>query len=116
MSRQDSFKTVHNGPITDKEPELLHDLSLDRIMSAVVALAGELYVVRDRVKVLEAELEKADSLAPGAVENHEDTEEEATLRAADAQAFANRFWTQLTMSDRPVSQIDPRIISKYLDE
>jgi len=34
----------------------------------------------------------------------------------DAQAFANRFWTQLTMSDRPVYQIDSRMIKKYLDE
>jgi hypothetical protein len=115
VSNPSSFKTYPTGPVTDKEPELVHDLSQDKIISALVTLAGELYMVRDRVKVLEAELEKHDILPPGAVEAHEDTTEEATARVADAQAFADRFWLQLTMSDEPVSQIDPAI-KKYLDD
>ncbi|NKB43701.1 MAG: hypothetical protein GKS03_05420 [Alphaproteobacteria bacterium] len=115
MSQSHSFKTYHTGPVTDKEPVLVHDLPQDRIISALVTLAGELYMVRDRVKVLEAELEKHDILPPDAVETHEDTKEEAAARTADAQAFADRFWLQLTMSDEPVSTIDPAI-NKYLDD
>ena len=109
------FKTFQTGPVTDKEPQLLHDLPQDRILSAIVALAGELYMVRDRVKVLEAELEKHDILPPDAVDNHEDTADQAAVRAADAQAFADRFWQQLYMSDEPVSKVDPAI-KKYLDD
>lgn len=115
VSTKPTYKTIQDGPVTDKEPVLLHDLPQDRILSAVVALAGELYMVRDRLQVLEAELEKHDILPPAAVENHEDTAEEAAARTADAQAYADRFWLQLYMSDEPVSHIDPAI-KKYLDE
>jgi hypothetical protein len=110
-----SYKTYHTGPVTDKEPVLVHDLPQDRIISALVTLASELYMVRDRVKVLEAELEKHNVLPPDAVESHEDTDEQAADRVADAQAFADRFWLQLTMSDEPVSDIDP-LIKKYIED
>ncbi|MFL2771336.1 MAG: hypothetical protein ACJZ9F_10025 [Rhodospirillaceae bacterium] len=115
MKDKSSFKTVQISPVTDTEPKLLHDLPQDRIVSALVALAGELYMVRDRVHVLEAELEKHNILPPEAVENHEDTTEQATARAKDAQAFADRFWLQLTLSDDPISKIDPAI-KKYLGD
>lgn len=115
MTADSDFKTIQNGPVTDKEPTLLHDIPQDKIVSALVTLAGELYMVRDRVKVLESELEKHNILPPDAVENHEDTLDEARARAADAQAFADRFWQQLIMSDDPVSRIDPEI-KKYLDD
>lgn len=115
MTESSEFKTFRSSPVTDKEPMLLHDLPQDRIVSALVALAGELYMVRDRVHVLEAELEKHDLLPPEAVDNHEDTAEQAAARAKDAQAFADRFWQQLIMSDEPVSHVDPAI-KKYLED
>lgn len=115
MAEDNAFKTIQSGPVTDKEPVLLHDLPQDKIVSALVALAGELYMVRDRVKVLEAELEKHNAIPPGAVESHEDSPEQAAARTADAQAFADRFWQQLIMSDEPVSHIDPQI-KKYLND
>ena len=52
------YKTIQEEPIIDKEPNLLHDISQDNFMSALVTLAAELYMVRDRVHVLESELEK----------------------------------------------------------
>jgi hypothetical protein len=110
-----SFKTYPTKPVTGKEPVLVHDLPQDKIISALVTLASELYMVRDRVRVLESELEKHDILPPDVVENHEDTLDEAAARSADAQAFADRFWLQLTLSDEPVSKIDPAI-KKYLGD
>ncbi len=103
------YKTIQQKPIIDKEPNLLHDLSQDKFMSALVTLAAELYMVRDRVHVLEAELEKNNILPPNAVEHHEDTAEELKKRSQDAQEFANRFWSQLTSSGEPFSKIDPKI-------
>ena len=107
------FKTIQNGPIIDSEPNLLHDIPQDKFMSALVSLAAELYMVRDRVHVLEAELEKNNILPPDAVNKHEETSEENEKRSLDAQEFANRFWMQFADSDEPVSKIDPRV-SKYL--
>ena len=115
MSTDPTFKAIQTGPVMDREPVLLHDFPQDRIVSALVALAGELYMVRDRVKVLEAELEKNNILPPDAVEKHEDTSEQATAREKDAQAFADRFWLQLLKSDEPISKIDPAI-KKYLND
>lgn len=103
------YKTIQEEPIIDKEPNLLHDISQDNFMSALVTLAAELYMVRDRVHVLEAELEKNNILPSNAVEVHEDTKEEAKKRSQDAQEFANRFWSQLTNSGEPVSKIDPKV-------
>jgi hypothetical protein len=109
VRKSSPYQTYPTGPVTDKEPVLVRDLPQDRIISALVTLAGELYMVRDRVKVLEAELERHDILPPDAVETHEDTPDQAAARTADAQAFADRFWQQLTMSDEPVSHINPAI-------
>ena len=113
MSDKDKFKTIQRGPVLDKEPKLLHDFPQDKVVSALISLASELYIVRDRVRTLESELENTDALRPNAVENHKDTEEERDARAADAQAFANRFWYQLIKPDEPVSKIDPDI-KKFL--
>jgi len=107
------YKTIHKGPVTGSEPVLLHDFPQDKFMAALVTLASELYIVRDRMRVLEAELQKHDILPPDSVDGHRDTPEEEEKRAKDAQAFADRFWLQLTGSDEPVSQIDPKI-KKYL--
>jgi hypothetical protein len=107
MKEKDQFKSVQTGPVLGQEPNLLHDLPQDKIVSALISLASELYIVRDRVRTLESELEKTKALKAGAVEGHQDTEEEHKARAADAQAFANRFWYQLIKPDEPVSKINP---------
>ncbi|MCH8113304.1 MAG: hypothetical protein IH905_15350 [Proteobacteria bacterium] len=102
---QTRFKSALTGPISTKEPTFLHDVDMDRMVGAFVALCGEVYIMRDRLRTLEAALEKAGAIAAGAVEDHEEDSEAAAANAADASAFVARVFTELHRSDVPISHI-----------
>lgn len=99
------FKSVLTGPISTQEHTFLHDVDMDRMVGAFVALCGEVYVMRDRLRTLEAALEEAGAIAKGAVEDHTEDSEAAAANAADASAFATRVFSELHRSDVPVSHI-----------
>ncbi|MCZ8133352.1 MAG: hypothetical protein O9284_18975 [Steroidobacteraceae bacterium] len=98
-----------DGPITGVEPEFLHDVPKDNLVGAIVALAAELYIVRERVQTLEAELVGRKVLPPHAVEDHAPREDEARARAADLASFVNRVLSELSRPPRPTSSIDPGV-------
>lgn len=106
---QTRFKSALTGPISTREPTFLHDVDMDRMVGAFVALCGEVYVMRDRLRTLEAALEKAGAIAGGAVENHAEDSEAAAANAADASAFAARVLSELHRSDVPVSHIGRKV-------
>ena len=99
------FKSALTGPISTEEPTFLHDVDMDRMVGAFVALCGEVYVMRDRLRTLEAALEKAGALAEGAVEDHAEDSEAAAANAADASAFVARVFSELHRPDVPISHI-----------
>ncbi len=103
------FKSVLTGPISTREHAFLHDVDMDRMVGAFVALCGEVYVMRDRLRTLEAALESGGALAKGAVEDHEEDSETAAANAADASAFAARVFSELHRSDVPVSHIGRKV-------
>ena len=90
---QARFKSALTGPISTEEPTFLHDVDMDRMVGAFVALCGEVYVMRDRLRTLEAALEKAGAVAKGAVEAHEEDSEAAAANAAEPLP-------RITMSNR----------------
>ncbi len=102
---QARFKSALTGPISTEEPTFLHDVDMDRMVGAFVALCGEVYVMRDRLRTLEAALEKAGAVTKGAVEAHEEDSEAAAANAADASAFVARVFSELHRSDVPMSNI-----------
>lgn len=101
----DDYRTVPTQPVTGKEPVLIHDLPLDNIVAAMLSLASDVYILRERVRTLEAELVAHKALTPGAVENHQPTAEERAKQEADAKAFVDRFWFNLTNSKVPRSTV-----------
>lgn len=106
---QTRFKSVLTGPISTKEHAFLHDVDMDRMVGAFVALCGEVYVMRDRLRTLEAALEKAGAIAAGAIEDHAEDSEAAAANAADASAFAARVFSELHRSDVPISHIGRKV-------
>ncbi len=102
MSR---YKSVLTGPVGTKEPRFLHDLPLDNVVGALIALAGEVYILRDRVQTLEAVLTEAKTIAPDAVENFKESPDKDKARNEDAKKFVNRVLRELHRSDVPVSKI-----------
>ncbi len=108
---QARFKSALTGPISTQEPAFLHDVDMDRMVGAFVALCGEVYVMRDRLRTLEAALEKAGAIAGGAVENHAEDPGAAAANAADASAFVARVFSELHRSDVPISHIGRKVRS-----
>jgi len=101
------------GPVTDTEPDFLGALPMDNAVGAIVALTAEVYMLRERLGALEAELASHRVLPADAVENHLDSPAEAQTRAADLAAFTQRVLSELSRDRVPVSRIDPDVV-KYL--
>jgi len=99
-----------DGPITGTEPEFLRDVPKDNLVGAIVALAAELYVVRERLHTLEAELVGRKVLPAQAVEEHAPREDESRVRQADLGAFVNRVLSELSRPARPTSKVDPAVV------
>ena len=75
---------------TKSRPEQVFfaDPAIDRMMGVVMALAGEVYVLRDRVRCMEALLVRQGALAEGALDVFSPTAEQAEAAAADRDAVA----------------------------
>jgi hypothetical protein len=70
-------------------------------------------MLRERLATLEAELTARKVLPTDAVEQHVDTPEQASARAADLAAYTERIMSELIRDRVPVSRIDPGV-TKYL--
>ena len=101
------------GPVTDVEPDFLRALPMDNAVGAIVALTAEVWMLRERLATLEAELSSRRVLPETAVERHLDTPDEQKLRAEQLAAFTNRVLSELARDRVPVSKIDPDVL-KYL--
>lgn len=82
---------------TKPRPEqvFFDDPAVDRMMGVVMALAGEVYVLRDRVRCLEAVLTGQGVLGPGALDAFESTQEQARADAQDRDAFVAHLMDNL---------------------
>lgn len=107
------FKATLQGPVTGTEPDFLQSLPMDNAVGAIVALTAEVWMLRERLATLEAELTSRRVLPEGAVENHADTAAEQQQRAAELAAYTNRVLAELARDRVPVSKIDPDV-HKYL--
>ena len=56
MEKNKGLRAALTGPVIDKEPVMLKDLPMDNVVGAMTALASEVYILRERLAVMEAEL------------------------------------------------------------
>lgn len=101
------------GPVLDLEPEFLRSLPIDNLVGALLALTGEVYILRERLATLEAELGDRALVPAGAIETRELTPDEARERAGDLAAYTHRVLSELAKTRTPTSRIDPGV-TKYL--
>lgn len=102
-----NFKSVRTGPITGDEPDWIHDLPVDNMVGAITALSAEVYILKERIRAMERELVRRDTLTSSAVEEHEPTEEERAADQKDLDAFVNRIWTEIMRDRKTVANVDP---------
>jgi hypothetical protein len=103
------FNAALQRPVTNLEPDFLRAVPIDNLVGALVALTSEVYVLRERLQTLEAELSSRRVLPEGAVENHVDSPDEQQRRATDLAAYTNRVLSELARDRVPVSSIDERV-------
>jgi hypothetical protein len=101
------------GPVIGQEPDFLRALPMDNAVGAILALSAEIYLLRERLQSLEAELTSRKVLPAGAVENHQPQSDEAQRRQEDLAAFTHRVMSELVRDRRPVSEIHPDV-AQYL--
>lgn len=99
------FKAALPGPVGDTEPVLIHDLDQDRLVGAVVALAGELFVVKDKLDKMQRLLEKAGAIAPGLLEAPETEPAAIEAQQQEAQRFAARILSELHRPSTPIARV-----------
>lgn len=97
------------GPVLGEEPLFLDQIPNDNLVGAIVALTAEVYMLRERLQTLEAELETRKVLPPGAVETRSGNAAESAARNTDLTAFTTRILSELGRDRTPVSSIDPRV-------
>jgi hypothetical protein len=97
---------VLHGPVTDTEPEFLRDISTDRLVGAIVALAAELYIVKDRNALLENQL-----AATGAIDLEKleapPGQESSDERQAELNRYVQRILGELTGIRDISGEVDP---------
>ena len=108
-----NLKHVLTGPIEGADPEFLSDLPKDNLVAGIMALSGEVYILRERLRSLERALERKDTLSAGEVEALEPTEAERDLDQADLTAFVARIMSEITRQAVPASSVNPRVKERF---
>jgi hypothetical protein len=98
-------KSVLTGPVEQQEPLLIHDLPTDNVVATITALAGELFVVKDRLAALQLELERAGVVAESSLESQQLDATERQQRQQELDGFVQRVMSELTRDRTPSSQI-----------
>ena len=81
-----------------KEQLFFNDPAIDRVMGMFVALAAEVYILRDRTQALEEMLEQRGTLERGAIERWQPGAERQGELAARRDAFIERIMAPIIAS------------------
>lgn len=80
------------------EPHFFRDPTIDRLIDTVIALGAELWVQKDRMRVVEALLAEKGTVTAAEIEAHRDSKEEAQRLAAERDAFVRQLYGSLTLT------------------
>ena len=84
------------------------DPAVDRMLGVVMELAGELYVVRDRLRTLEMLLEQRGTLSVADLDTYRPSTEEQSRRLAERDAFIQRILAPMTAAaESPAPAFEP---------
>ncbi len=84
------------------------DPNVDRVLGVVMELAGEVYVLRDRLRTVEKLLEERGTLSRADIDAYEPSADERAQRLADRDDFIQRIVAPLTsQADSPAPAYQP---------
>lgn len=79
----------------DKEQQFFSDPALDKMMGMIMALAAEVYILRDRNRALEDMLSKSGLLQAGALDTYKPDAANSQQITAERDAFIARIMQPL---------------------
>ncbi len=84
------------------------DPNVDRVLGVVMELAGEVYVLRDRLRTVEKLLEERGTLSRADIDAYEPSADERAQWLADRDDFVQRIVAPLTsQADSPAPAYQP---------
>ncbi len=75
-----------------KRPSQFDDPAIDILLSIVLSLGSEVYVLRDRMRIIEKMLEAKGAISRADIEAYKPTPEEEEEIRKDRDAFMERFF------------------------
>jgi hypothetical protein len=94
------------------EQTFFADPAIDRVLGVAMTLAAEVWVLRDRLRALEALLTASGQLAPGALDAYAPSAEETAAIAQDRDSFVTALMENLL--GRQVSKGAPPDLAETL--
>jgi hypothetical protein len=84
------------------------DPNVDRVLGAVLELAAEVYILRDRLQTIERVLEQSATLTRAGLVQYQPTEAERAERLAARDALIARILAPMTaVADSPAPPFEP---------
>jgi len=100
-----------------RRPAFAPDPNTDRLVAMVLALAGEVWVLRERLDSVERLLERGGSLAPGQVDGFSPDAATAEQREAARAAFLDRvLWIVSSAQQEEAAGETPERYQAVVDE
>lgn len=84
--------------MSDTTPNL-RDIDIDRLGKALLTLAGEVWTLKDRQRILEAVLEEQGIAVSDLLEHHQPDDQLAAQLAKDRAAFIDQLLNSLESPD-----------------
>jgi hypothetical protein len=97
-----------------KEQIFFNDPAIDRLMGMVMALAAEVYILRDRTQALEEILTQNGLLRPNAIEELEPTPERRAEMSAERDAFIARIMEPIIAAGRASSNVNEELVASLI--
>jgi hypothetical protein len=90
-----------------REQQFFDDRVVDRLMGVVMALAAEVYILKDRERVLEQLLVSNGVIAHDAVESFP----EQSISGKERDAFVGRIFESIVAGGEAMSAVDLELVS-----
>lgn len=79
-----------------KRPQYFDDPAIDKLAAVVVELAAQVWVMKDRQRILEGMLEKQGSVSRDAIDHYQPTPEEQEEIRKERDEFISRLFKEIT--------------------
>jgi len=98
-----------NAKAKGKRPQYFDDPSLDRMLSMLMALVGEVAVLRERTDTIERLLEKNGSVSRADIESYEPDPEAAFERGAVIREYITRIMRGVQQDLEAMKESEPPV-------